>query len=159
MSLFIDPLAFLNFEFPFPLVVSIWLLLIVLVVAIVSRLGVLPEKGARYLTATLLGFLGVAVCREYRSRKLAETARELEKHIKQKEESSRDILEKSETVESKAHDSQIESRDAEEDLKGFQEVSHKEKEGFRKQSLRVKEKNKQEKSRIDSLTDDEVFLE
>ena len=46
MPRFLTPLAFLNFEIPFAVYIAIGLILIAAVVLIVSRLGILPDKGS-----------------------------------------------------------------------------------------------------------------
>ena len=157
MPRFLAPLAFLNFEIPLAVYIAIGLILIAAVVLIVSRLGVLPEKGVRYLAAALLGLFGIAVYREWRSRQLSDKARKLEEQIKQKEDVLKDTLKKAEAAEAKAEATEGEAKAAEEDLRRFQAAAREEQAARQKEALLVKEKNKEEKAKIDALSDDDVF--
>ncbi len=184
MPRFLTPLAFLNFEIPFAVYIAIGLILIAAVVLIVSRLGILPDKGVRYLAAALLGLFGIAVYREWRSRQLGEKAKKLEEQIEQKEQLIKEKLnaakaaeeaakateeeaqvteeqakaaeEQARTAETNARAALSAAKAAEEDLRKFQAAAHEERAALQKQALLVKEKRKEKRAEIDKFSPDET---
>ena len=177
MPRFLTPLAFLNFEIPFAVYIAIGLILIAAVVLIVSRLGILPDKGVRYLATALLGLFGIAVYREWRSRQLGEKAKKLEEQIEQKEQLIKEKLNAAKAAEAKAKVTEEQAKAAEEqakaaetnaraavsaakaaeeDLRKFQAAAHEERAALQKQALLVKEKRKEKRAEIDKFSPDET---
>ena len=121
MPRFPTPLAFLNFEIPFAVYIAIGLILIAAVVLIVSRLGILPDKGVRYLAAALLAVFGIAVFREWRSRRLGEKADKLEGQIGEQEKLIKQKLATANAAEEKAKATEEKAKAAEEKAKATEE--------------------------------------
>ena len=149
MPRFLTPLAFLNFEIPFAVYIAIGLILIAAVVLIVSRLGILPDKGVRYLAAALLGLFGIAVYREWRSRQLGEKAKKLEEQIEQKEQLIKEKLNAAKAAEEAAKATEEEAKAAEAKAK----VTEEEAQVTEEQAKAAEEQAKTAETNASSLSD------
>lgn len=125
--------------------VAFGLIGIVVVMFLLSKMNVLPKKSLLFVAAALAGVFGLSLLRERRTKHLRKDLEEREKKLKEQEQKLKDLHERYGLAEDKLSEAKAELE--------------RQRSAYEKAILHIREKNEEEKKRIDALSGEELHHE
>ena len=133
------------FLLQYDLFIAFGLIGITIILFLIYRMHILPNKSLPYVAFALVGVFGFSIIKKWKSDKLKTELKNLEKELNKKEEKLKQLKKTYETSDKKLHEMEA-------------ELEH-HRTAYKKQILFINAKNKEEKERIGSLEGKEVFDE